>query len=145
MTYMTFPKIETCIICEGVRQERYNKHIILGYYGIAPHVTVILGSVREPATICFIFAGGSDDDSGGKYDVTLQIRNPTGMVISTPSNLPQIKGAVLKSGDMPANVFFTFQGVFGMEGIFSLDLSVNGVNHYHTRLGVRQGDLSKVN
>ena len=32
---MAFPKIDACIVCEGARLEVNNKHVLLGFFGIA--------------------------------------------------------------------------------------------------------------
>ena len=130
---MPFPRIDACIICEGVRREINNKHILLGYYGITPYVQVSLTNLQAPAILCFVFSGGSGQP--GVYDLSLRLTDQTGKVISNPTNAPDIKGVSVTFAPS-TNVFFTFQGILSQAGRYEIALWVNGVQHYTTTLGI---------
>src|SRR5579862_9406236 len=110
---MPFPRIDTCIICEGVRREINNKHTLLGYFGIAPYVQVSLGNLEAPAVLCFVFSGGSGEP--GLYDLSIRLTGPAGGIVSNPQNAPDIKGVSVTSAPL-TNIFFFFYGVLSQPG-----------------------------
>jgi hypothetical protein len=126
-------------VCEGARAELYNKHTILGFYGLAPHVRVTLSNVEAPATICFIFSGASDPSSGGTYTLALKLSDPSGLVITNHDTSPEISGN-LRGERMVTNVFMSFQGTFRKAGTFRVALLVDGREHYVTTLGIEKGN-----
>lgn len=132
---MAFAKIDVCLVCEGVRPELNNKNILLGFFGIAPYVTVRFVNVHAPATLCFVFSGGS---STGKFNARLRMIDPTGAEITNPTNSPAIKDGVLNSGKGGTNIFMGFQGVLGNIGTFRVGLIVDEVEHYSTTFGVEE-------
>jgi len=57
---MRFPKIDCCVVCEGIRQEIMNKFVLLGFFGITPHVQLTIKDFKIPVSFCFIGdVGGS--------------------------------------------------------------------------------------
>ena len=132
---MDFPTIDVCIICEGIRPEPQNKNLLLGFFGIAPHVKVLLRNFNLPATLCFIFCGGRG--SAGRFDVSLRLTDPQGLVVSNLNTVPEIKGGEL--GDRAAtNIFMGFQGRLGKPGKYKVSLIVNGAEHYATTVDILQ-------
>lgn len=128
---MAFPTIDACIVCDGVRQEVFAKHILLGFYGTAPHAQVNLQNPLAPATLCFIFCGGPGE---GKFDVGIRVTDSQGSPI--PNAIPDLRGGELVRGKPSTSVFMGFQGTFGREGRYRIALMVNGAEHYHTTLDI---------
>ncbi len=79
---MSFPNITDCLICEGVRPELYNKFNVLGLYGIAPYVQILVADFKMPLRICFLYFGTSVD---GHFHITLQVKGPSGQVLNNRS------------------------------------------------------------
>jgi hypothetical protein len=132
---MDFPKIDACIICEAVRAEPQNKNLLLGFFGIAPHVQVLLKDFNLPATLCFVFCGGRG--SAGKFDIGLRLTDPQGLVVSNSDTAPEIKGGEL--GNRTAtNIFMGFHGRLGKPGKYTVSLIVNGAEHYTAIVDVLQ-------
>jgi len=131
---MAFPKIDACLVCEGVRPELQNKSILLGFFGIAPYVQVLLRDFNLPGTLCFVFCGAGG--SGGKYDVSLRLTDPQGRVISNPQTSPDIRGGELAANRSTSNIFMTFHGPMGQPGKYNVTLVVNGSDHYSTAIDI---------
>lgn len=53
---MNFPKIDACIVCEGVRREEFGKHVLLGFYGVTPHVHILIQNFQAPSCCVLYFA-----------------------------------------------------------------------------------------
>ena len=51
---MPFPNFDYCLICEGVRPELGGKLTILGYYGAAPNVEVVVNNPGHPVMLAII-------------------------------------------------------------------------------------------
>jgi len=133
---MPFPKIDACIVCEGIRQEIHSKSIILGYYGITPYVRVRIKDFSQPVTLCFVFTGGA---GAGSYHLKLELIHSSGFV-------PENKFASVISGQlMPeipvTNAMFAFQGVM-KPGRYNLALIVDGIAHFKSSVELKQLDSS---
>jgi hypothetical protein len=113
-----------------------SKHILLGYFGIAPYVHVLLENVNAPATLCFVFTGGAAP--AGKYDFALSLIDPAGKELSNSQTSPPIHGGTVSAGVGSFNIFLAFQGVLGTEGIFQVSLMVDGLMKYRASLGIEQ-------
>ena len=130
---MAFPRIDVCIICEGVRPEPQNKTLLLGFFGIAPYVRILLKDFDSPATLAFVFCGG--EGPPGKHDIGLRLKDPEGSVVSTANSSPDIKGGEL--GVRPGtNIFMGFQGKLGKPGKYTVVLIVDGAEHYSTTFDI---------
>jgi hypothetical protein len=125
---MAFPRIDTCIVCEGARPEPHNKNLLFGFFGIAPYVRVLLRDFNLPVTFCFVFCGG--EGSAGKHDISLRLTDPQGSIVS-PNAFPDIKGGELGTR-ATTNIFMVFQGKLGSPGTYRVSLIVDGVEHYST-------------
>jgi hypothetical protein len=132
---MAFPKIDTCIVCEGVRQEINNKHILLGFFGITPYVRVFIKTFQIPVSLCFVFCGGHQQPQANRFNLDLRLSDSRGNTLSTPSTSPGIKGAQLQSTNV-TNVFFAFHGMLSEPGVYHVALLVNGVEHYATTVNI---------
>lgn len=129
---MGFPKIDVCIVCEGVREEARNKHILLGFFGIAPYVVVQLKDFSLRATLCFVFSGGPGE---GSFRVRLQLTSPSGVVL-TGNNFPWEMPGSLSRDAKGTNVYMAFQGVVG-PGRHRVSLFVDNVEHYATTIDLQ--------
>jgi hypothetical protein len=127
---MDFPKIETCFVCEGVRAELNNKHILLGFFGVAPHVRVWLQDFTRPATLCFVFCGGTGP--GGTYNIGLRLTDSQGTVVTNTNTAADIKNGTLGPGRSVTNIFMGFNGMLGRPGKYRVELLIDGVSHYST-------------
>lgn len=121
---MPFPRIATCIVCEGVRQEIGNKFTLLGYYGITPiegrPIDIGIGNFDGPVNLMFVFVGGQ---GGGSFHVGMTITSESGQRFEAPS-----LNGVLDPAKGGTNVFMGFSGVLPGPGTFTASLVVdNGV------------------
>ena len=130
---MAFAKIDACLVCEGARPELNGKNILLGFFGVTPHVRVRFVNLNAPASLCFVFSGGS---SGGKFNLRLRLIDPTGVEVTNPTNSPPIENGVLDSTKSGTNIFLAFLGVLGRAGTFRVGLIVDGVEHYSTTVDI---------
>jgi hypothetical protein len=131
---MPLPKIDACLICEGVRPELQNKNILLGFYGIAPHVLIWLRDFNIPAAFVFAFCAGRGD--AGTYDIELRLIDPQGQQVSNPETSPSIKGGQLVPDRSTTNIFMGFQGRLGKPGTYRVSLMVDGKEHYSTTIDI---------
>lgn len=126
---MSFPKIDTCLICESARPELNNKHILLGFYGIAPYVRIVIRDFKQPILLCFVFSGGTG--AAGSFTIGLRLSDPAGTVISNQQNAPDVTGNLV-GGRTSTNAFMGFNGLPGIPGKYTVSLLVNGVIHFTT-------------
>ena len=137
---MAFPKIDACVICEGARPEMGGKHVLLGFFGIAPYVTIRLTSLQLPATVCFVFCGGHGE---GRYRIELRITDAVGRVLL--NTMPNSFEGEILSINRITNVYFQFVGIMSSEGPYRVSLFVNGTEHYFTTLNIAQMPGGKPN
>lgn len=78
---MPFPEIHNVVLCEEVRPEGRGLSTVLGFYGVLPHVEVIVRDFAPPIRLGFFFLGGRGD---GQYQIRVRLRTSQGVeVIST--------------------------------------------------------------
>jgi hypothetical protein len=78
---MAFPKIEECLICEMVRPELGGKLSLLGFFGRAPHVQIIVQNLDLPLQqLAFVFLGGPYQPSSIEppFQIKLLVIGPAG-------------------------------------------------------------------
>jgi hypothetical protein len=51
---MPFPKFSYCIVCDALRPELAGKATILGFYGLAPNVNILMVKVGQILPVCFV-------------------------------------------------------------------------------------------
>lgn len=132
---MAFPEIYVCLIAEDARIELYNKVTILGLYGIAPHVEIIIKDLTKPIRpFTFILLGGSTE--GGNYQIKPRIIPEKGeeLLKATPKEIgiPTKKGHNL--------ILHLPQIQFPIRGKYTFALDVNGKQHFETTFHVRPAD-----
>lgn len=129
---MAFPKIEVCILCEGVRPEIQNKHILLGFFGIAPYVRIHIKDFKRPVSLCFVFC--TNEGVAGKHTIDLRLTDKKGTVLSNA--IQGIKDEEARPGARSTNIFMAFQGLLGEPGLYRVDLVVDGMEHYSTKVTI---------
>lgn len=128
---MAFPKIDACLICEGVRPEAFGKHILLGFFGAAPHARVSIKNIAHPTILCFVFCGGAGE---GNFNIDLRVTDSNGTVVANPT--PGLVNAQLLSGKSSTVIFMSFNGTFSNYGVFRVALVINGTEHYSTTVAI---------
>ncbi len=125
---MPFPVIRTCIICELVRPEALNKHILLGYFGVAPDVRIAVASFETPIQLYFVFAGGPGE---GRFRVAVRITAPGGQTFDGS----EAEGT-LSLAAPTSNFFLGFSGILPGPGNYRATLLVNGEANFSTSFGL---------
>jgi len=79
---MPFPEIHNVVLCEDMRPETRGLSTLLGFFGVLPHVEVIVRDFAQPVRLGFLFLGGRGE---GQFQLRLRIRTSRGRdVITTP-------------------------------------------------------------
>ncbi len=131
---MGFPEIVGCLVCEDVRGERFRKLSILGFYGLAPNVNIILQDLNKHIDrLSFLLIGNQGE---GEHRLFLKILGNGGEVlVKTPEGRMKI--------DSPATrTFLTFRlnGLkFPKAGTYSVQLIVDDEFHYGTSFEISKG------
>jgi hypothetical protein len=125
---MAFPTINACFVCEGARPELGGKTILLGYYGIAPHVRVQIMNFALPVQLTFVFAGGPGH---GHFRVDLRITAANGATFDAQG----LEGDLV-SGTTVSNVFMGFNGILPGPGNYTASLLVNGAVQFQAAFGL---------
>jgi len=131
---MPFPQISYCLICEDVRLERRRLSTVIGLYGVAPTVHILIRDWNLPMErLTFYMLGGRGE---GQYQVSAQVSDEQGnVIIETGTGTMTIGGRARRF-----NVAMAFQGVrFRHAGRYNLRLVVDGQTHYETSFEVSQG------
>jgi hypothetical protein len=84
---MPFNNFDFCIICELVRPEAGGKLTILGFYGLAPHVEVVVGNPSQPVQLSFVagFPPVTVPVAAGGYQSMITVSKPNGsLIFQTP-------------------------------------------------------------
>jgi hypothetical protein len=81
---MPFPQIHNVVLCEDMRQESRGLSTLLGFFGVLPHVEVIVRDFAQPVRLGFLFLGGPGD---GQFQVRLRIRTSQGQEVMATGNL----------------------------------------------------------
>lgn len=133
---MPFPKVNYCLICEDIRQEVHRKCTLLGFYGVAPTVEILVGDFNLPiAQLCFVLLT-EPGETGGRLSFTVE--SPTGEIVITSGEggmelVPQAAGKRLQLALSLVNISFK------QPGRFTLNVAIDGKNHYSTYFEVRKG------
>lgn len=96
---MPFPNFDFCIVCEGIRPEVGGKLTILGFYGVAPNVEVVVSNPNQPIMLSFV-AGVPPAPGPGVYQNVIMVIRPNGTV-------------ALQTPPSPLNVPHTGRGIIG--------------------------------
>jgi hypothetical protein len=135
---MPLHNVEYCIICEDVRNETWGKLSILGFYGLAPIVTIKVNEWGKPIKIVLLLGMGG---ISGKYEFSASIINPDGSAltadISTEVDFEAVEDDTNTLGWLYPSL------IFRQEGIYSFQLSMNGQQIFRTTFRVKRTQQSK--
>lgn len=78
---MPFQDYDYCLICEYIRPELGGKMTIMGFYGVAPNVEIVVRDVGQPVMLAFV-AGFPPvvDRLATAYHNTISVSRPNGAV-----------------------------------------------------------------
>lgn len=132
---MPFPKIQHCIVCDDLRQETAKKTTILGFFGIAPNVEVLVQDLNQPiGRLSFLLVGGPGE---GKYKVLPRLLDNDGNAIIEPKEAMEVS---FKGPGKISILGFGFAPIkFPAAGTYKLELMVDGQRQYETTFSIGQG------
>src|ERR1700683_3721003 len=82
---MPFPNFDFCIICEGIRPEIGSKLTILGFFGVAPNVEIVVQNPSQPLMISFVAGFPPVPGLPAIYQSVMSVARPNGnFVFETP-------------------------------------------------------------
>jgi uncharacterized protein DUF6941 len=131
-----FPTIESCLICEGVRNETGNKLTVLGLFGLAP-IEIFVGDFSKPAVLCLLFLCKTGSGNLGSYHVSLRIYNPDGTLLAEPT----VPMTVNFNFDRPKKFMFAITTTLPIqqEGDYSVELIAEGQTQTKVVFSLRKG------
>ena len=103
---MPFPNFSYCIICETIRPEMGGKLSILGFYGIAPSVEVVVVNPTLPVNLCFVASFPAFQDVTPPYAGIALVLKPNGT-------------AAFESPPIPMQVIAGRPGLFGVGAVIT--------------------------
>ena len=108
---------------------------LLGFYGIAPNVSILLQQFGAPVRICFVLLGGPGN---GPHRVSLRLVEPAtkDVIFETP----ELVSPVPEMPDRRNTLAFSLTNVsFRHAGVHQVILAVDGKDHFDTTIVVGQG------
>jgi len=129
---MPFPDIDYCIICEAVRPEGGGKLSLLGFYGMAPQVEILVVNIAQPVQLFFVIGmGASEREEQYVHTVTLSDSHGT-VIAQTPATtaraVPRQRGVLA----------FGIVVRFPADGLYNIQVQIDGRMQYQTSFGLRQ-------
>jgi len=131
---MPFQNFNYCIVCEGLRPELGQKLTILGFFGVAPNVEIVVANPNIPLSLSLL--SGFPPVPGiltPPYNATLTVARPDGSV-------------AFQSPELPLQVLAGRGGILGMGvvvpppylgGLHSIRISVNNQINLATTFNLR--------
>ena len=128
---MPFPEVRHCVICDDIHREGLGKLTILGFYGLAPSVSIRVAELSKPIEqltfllICGPFGGGESkvfariDDEHGKSVIAFE---PGSVVLEKADTIFFAVGARNIQFTMVGKHRFTF--TVDEKAHFSIDFTV---------------------
>lgn len=131
---MPFPNFDFCLICDGARPEIGGKLTILGFFGVAPNVEIVVGNPAAPVNVGLVAGFPSVSDTQTVYQHSFVILKPdhTQLLQTPPTGLnvsPAGRGLVVFGFIIPPPIIF---------GTYSIRILVNGEPKLSTTIRVRQ-------
>ncbi len=131
---MGFPPINHCLVCENIRAEQRGLVSVLGFYGVAPDVELLVRDFGSPLGLSFLLLGAVGGQ--GNFKVSLRLSDESGnTVMATPELDIQV-------ADPSKHANFGMQiAAFKLPspGKYNLELIVDGQSHYRTSFRAKQG------
>jgi hypothetical protein len=113
---MPFPAFDFCIICEGLRPEMGGKLTILGFYGLAPNVEVVVSNPALPVTLALIAGFPPIADTQVAYESSTIVTRPNqAVILQTP--LQRLNVSAVGRGFVAAGFIIPPPHVFGLHSI----------------------------
>jgi len=133
---MPFPEIRYCLISEEVRPEPRGKFTVLGLFGVAPHVRILVKDfVNLGLRLSFALFGGSGSGPGEVN--LLVVEQSTGAVVA---KTPSLK-VDIPPGDYSSSFIFNLNGVrIPGPGLYEVRLFSGADPVFNTSFEVQQGD-----
>jgi hypothetical protein len=134
---MPFPTVMHCLVCEELRREFAGKSTILGFYGIAPEVTIVVGKLGQPIQRLMFVLLAAPATEAGTYSAKPQLFGPDGAPVG--GQVPAM-AVGLEAGEGRHLLAFGFIGpVFTQAGLHRFVLSVEGNEHFRAEFAVEEG------
>ena len=129
---MTMPDVRHILLCDEVRQEVTGKSLLLGFFGVAPDVEIVISGGQlfvERLAFMIMLAPGAVD-----AQVSFQIADDAGKaVLQVAPELVQLGEAGRRS-----SLLVQTRGLlFPQEGEYQFFVVVDGLAHYRTTFVVR--------
>jgi hypothetical protein len=126
---MPFPKIENCVVCEGARLEAFGKYTLLGFYGLAPFISIAFADPIKPLALCFGFIG-RPGSGAGNYRVGARVTAPSGKSCDAAPFID----AQLGPGNRVSIFYLLVPGISPETGEHRVELLVDGQVHFPTAI-----------
>ena len=126
------PVFNACLVCEAIRPELNGKLIVLGLFGICPHVNVFLQHLDQPAVLTFLISGGPGDRSFLRSLQIVDEGNQRVVAESAPASSIAFPNSATQLVD-------TLLPTFGHGGQFSIRCLIDGVEQFRADFSVSQG------
>jgi hypothetical protein len=135
-----FPRVLTCLLCEGVRPEQFGKTIILGFCGVLPAVKIIVYDFAQPVPLTFYLLGEALEE-GGSFRLAPAILDSKGT--SVPGKDPsEMTVKVEPIGFL--QLIMSFPGIkYPGPGVYTFRLHVNGKQEYENTFELIQDDPAR--
>ncbi len=134
---MPFPAINECLVCEIVRGEQGGKLSLLGFFGIAPDVEIVIQNLDLPvANLAFVFLGVAyqPTPTDPPFEISIRITDPQNVLVfeSPPAPL---------SAPAPGNRTMVAASIGNLRvstvGRYRVSLIVNGQRHTDKTFDIR--------
>lgn len=138
---MPFPQFDYCIICDVIRPELGGKFAILGFYGLAPNVEVVIANPSLPVILAFV-AGFPPvpDATQVAYQYSILITRPDQRVVQqTP--MTRLNVSPTGRGFVAFGFIIPPQYPFGM---YSIRILVNNEAKLDTTFRVRSATQAEI-
>jgi len=137
---MPFPPFDFCLVCDGVRPEIGGKLTILGFYGSAPNVEIVVGNPAAPVTVALVAGFPPVADVQTVYNHAFVITKPDRTVLhqTPPTRLnvsPSGRGIVVYGFIISPPIIF---------GSYSIRILVNGEPKLDTSFRVRPATPAEI-
>jgi hypothetical protein len=133
---MPFPPIRHCLICESVRLEVGRKTTLLGFYGVAPEVSLRQLDFRIPVQIAFVLIC---DAGQGTYQISVRIVGQSGTPVM---ELPPVSVTIPPGPRAQLNLVVGGV-VFPRAGRYTLQVLSDQSVIYETSFEMEQGEESE--
>src|SRR5438034_1373540 len=130
---MPLPEFRHCLICEEVRQEKRRLLSLLGVYGIAPDVEILVRDFAKPVgRLAFVLFG---NQGGDRFKAVFRILSENREPIVTS---PEVEHAAQESRHY--NIAVAIEGLtLPGPGKYTFELLLHGRTSFTTQFQARQG------